>query len=464
MQQSKVSREVPGAGRRSIARNRRPKPAAQTAGPNRRLDRPDHPRACSTIEETTTPVISHPRGLTRHSTGRRPVRLVVAVFATVFGFAAGPPALAANGPAAANPPTPKTLAAMKAEADAVQAELTAGARSLDAARSKLAGLQQQATAATSAADAINVTLVGLRDQLAGYAADLYIHPAVESAMTALTAGPDLEASMQGVQLLAIVNDEHAEVLREVVVDEQRSQVLQTQATQAVAAARVVQNSITAKVRALQAKSVQAAKRLTAGQAAYQTELARVAALRLAAAKAARDEAARALAERKAAALRADAAGSSASPSECAAAANGPYPSGAWGGFSDGFVPSSQLCAIVGGGRLRPDAAVAFNRMSQAFAQAFGSNLCVSDSYRSYSQQVAVFRQRPSLAAVPGTSNHGWGLATDLGCGVQRYGSAQYRWMTANAGRFGWVHPSWAVHNPFEPWHWEFGHLGGTGGT
>jgi LAS superfamily LD-carboxypeptidase LdcB len=76
----------------------------------------------------------------------------------------------------------------------------------------------------------------------------------------------------------------------------------------------------------------------------------------------------------------------------------------------------------------------------------------------------VFRERPSLAAVPGTSNHGWGLAVDLGCGVQSSRSAQYRWMIANAGRFGWVHPSWAFHDPFEPWHWEFGHLSGAGGT
>jgi LAS superfamily LD-carboxypeptidase LdcB len=103
-------------------------------------------------------------------------------------------------------------------------------------------------------------------------------------------------------------------------------------------------------------------------------------------------------------------------------------------------------------------------MSAAYARALGSNLCVSDSYRSYSEQLRVFRQRPSLAAVPGTSNHGWGLAVDLGCGVQYSRSAQYRWMVENAARFGWVHPAWAFHDPFEPWHWEFGHLAGAGGT
>ncbi|MDQ1486304.1 MAG: peptidoglycan DL-endopeptidase CwlO, partial [Actinomycetota bacterium] len=198
---------------------------------------------------------------------------------------------------------------------------------------------------------------------------------------------------------------------------------------------------------------------------------RLAAARIAAAaaavKAARDRASRAAAARVASALRAQQARVTqqvASPGECAAASSGSYPAGPWGGFSNGLIPGSQLCAIIGGGRLRPDAAVAFNAMSLAFSKSFGSPLCVSDSYRSYGAQVGVFRERPSFAAVPGTSNHGWGLAVDLGCGVQNFGSAQYRWMTANAGRFGWVHPRWALRRPFEPWHWEFGHLTGTGGT
>jgi len=159
----------------------------------------------------------------------------------------------------------------------------------------------------------------------------------------------------------------------------------------------------------------------------------------------------------------DAADATGSMSDCAASSRG-YPTGPWGGYSDGLIPSSQLCAIIGGGRLRPDAAAAFNAMSQAYAQAFGTNLCVGDSYRSYSQQVSIFRERPSLAAVPGTSNHGWGLAVDLGCGVQSSRSAQYRWMTRTASQFGFVHPAWAVHDPYEPWHWEFGHLSGAGGT
>ena len=84
-------------------------------------------------------------------------------------------------------------------------------------------------------------------------------------------------------------------------------------------------------------------------------------------------------------------------------------------------------------------------------------LCLTDSYRSYGAQVDVYGRKPHLAAVPGTSNHGLGLAVDLCGGVQTFGTAAYRWMKANAPAYGWVHPSWAEPGGSrpEPWHWEF---------
>ena len=45
----------------------------------------------------------------------------------------------------------------------------------------------------------------------------------------------------------------------------------------------------------------------------------------------------------------------------------------------------------------------------------------------------LYGQKPVLAAVPGTSNHGWGLAVDLCGGIERFGTQQYAWMQANAG-------------------------------
>lgn len=131
---------------------------------------------------------------------------------------------------------------------------------------------------------------------------------------------------------------------------------------------------------------------------------------------------------------------------------------AWGGYPNGLIPPSALCPLGPPGHaLRCDAAAAYRAMSAAYASAFGSPLCITDSYRSYASQVTLYGQKPALAAVPGTSNHGWGLAVDLCGGVESYSSAQYAWMVAQAGRFGFIHPTWADpgNGREEPWHWEY---------
>jgi cell wall-associated NlpC family hydrolase len=131
---------------------------------------------------------------------------------------------------------------------------------------------------------------------------------------------------------------------------------------------------------------------------------------------------------------------------------------AWGGYPNGLIPPSALCPIgVASHSLRCDAAAAYKAMSTAFTGAFGAPICITDSYRTYSSQVRLYGEKPALAAVPGTSNHGWGLAVDLCGGIETFGTAQYAWMKANAGRFGFLHPDWAEpgRGREEPWHWEY---------
>ncbi len=127
--------------------------------------------------------------------------------------------------------------------------------------------------------------------------------------------------------------------------------------------------------------------------------------------------------------------------------------------ANGFLDPGALCPLDGapGAALRADAADAFDRLTAAAARDLGGRLCVTDSYRTYAGQVSVFRRKPRLAAVPGTSRHGLGLAVDLGCGVERFGSRGYRWMKANGPRYGWYHPAWAEPRGAtpEPWHWEY---------
>ncbi|HEX5332780.1 MAG TPA: D-alanyl-D-alanine carboxypeptidase family protein [Cellulomonas sp.] len=128
-------------------------------------------------------------------------------------------------------------------------------------------------------------------------------------------------------------------------------------------------------------------------------------------------------------------------------------------YANGRIPASALCELTfaPGAELRCDAAAAIEQLNVAYREKFGSDLVISDSYRSYSSQVACRRTKGSLCAVPGTSNHGLGKAVDLGGGAQSFGTTQHNWLVANAATYGWTWPAWAhlgASKP-EPWHWEY---------
>ncbi|WP_393916584.1 D-alanyl-D-alanine carboxypeptidase family protein [Halostreptopolyspora alba] len=127
------------------------------------------------------------------------------------------------------------------------------------------------------------------------------------------------------------------------------------------------------------------------------------------------------------------------------------------GAPNGLLPEESLCELHEDGELlRADAAVDFLKLNEAYAEEFGTQMCVTSSYRDLPNQHRVYaEQPPGNAAVPGTSNHGYGLAIDLCGGVQNYRSEQFNWLEANGGEYGWHHPDWAKSNPFEPWHWEY---------
>jgi LAS superfamily LD-carboxypeptidase LdcB len=96
-------------------------------------------------------------------------------------------------------------------------------------------------------------------------------------------------------------------------------------------------------------------------------------------------------------------------------------------------------------------------MDQEYTDEFGTGICVGGSYRSLSEQYSLKAQKPYLAAKPGTSNHGWGLALDLECGADNYGGIAHEWLAMNGPGFGWHNPPWAQADGSkpEPWHWEF---------
>ncbi|MGO2027065.1 MAG: peptidoglycan DD-metalloendopeptidase family protein [Brevibacterium aurantiacum] len=133
--------------------------------------------------------------------------------------------------------------------------------------------------------------------------------------------------------------------------------------------------------------------------------------------------------------------------------------GAWGGHRNGRIPAAAMCTLdsAPGQMLRCDAQKAFDRMSHAYEARFSTPISVTDAYRDYDTQVILKKRKGRMAATPGTSNHGWALAVDLGGGINSFGSAQHQWMRANAPKFGWIHPGWARQSGSlpEPWHWEF---------
>jgi hypothetical protein len=117
---------------------------------------------------------------------------------------------------------------------------------------------------------------------------------------------------------------------------------------------------------------------------------------------------------------------------------------------NGELPAGALSQIgVGSHRLSHRAAAAFREM-HADAARDGVDIGVTDSYRSLPEQVDLAERKGlysqgGLAATPGTSNHGWGLALDVD--VDDRGQ---QWLRANGAKYGFVEDV-----AREPWHWTY---------
>ncbi|EYR64684.1 hypothetical protein N866_07230 [Actinotalea ferrariae CF5-4] len=152
----------------------------------------------------------------------------------------------------------------------------------------------------------------------------------------------------------------------------------------------------------------------------------------------------------------------------------------------GMLERDELGTIPGTGQqVRVELVAQTAGMLAAFEARFRRALLITDSYRPYAEQVAVFKRYNTTdyassarigrlvwngqvwwrrrgypsAAIPGTSVHGKGAALDLGSGVNfSLTSPEHLWMREHGPRFGWHHPAWA-HDPArphmrEPWHFE----------
>ena len=96
--------------------------------------------------------------------------------------------------------------------------------------------------------------------------------------------------------------------------------------------------------------------------------------------------------------------------------------------------------------MRPDVALAFDRMSAAARAEAGLALLVTSGYRSDAEQARLFAAHPDpkWVAPPGTSLHRYATELDLGP------PAAYGWLEANCHRFGFI-----KRYAWEPWHFGF---------
>jgi len=150
------------------------------------------------------------------------------------------------------------------------------------------------------------------------------------------------------------------------------------------------------------------------------------------------------------------------------------------GLSNGKLPDGFLVATdIPGVKLEPNAARAFNALNAA-ASAERFKVRATGGYRSYERQEVLFLERytteklegrptknwngktyyqkpgTAMAATPGSSNHGLGLAVDLAeendgdAGVEFVSPRLVLWLCNHADEFGI-----SAEDQSEVWHWRY---------
>lgn len=135
--------------------------------------------------------------------------------------------------------------------------------------------------------------------------------------------------------------------------------------------------------------------------------------------------------------------------------------------TNGKISSSMLVAIPWDKEKTLIAAPALKdltRMNTAFKARFGKNLDIDLAYRTRSTQDYLMKELgPYIAAKPGTSNHGWGMAIDVPETYDySFRGKYYKWLKANSKKYNWIHQGYLEEyrngklNPYrEAWHFEY---------
>ena len=152
---------------------------------------------------------------------------------------------------------------------------------------------------------------------------------------------------------------------------------------------------------------------------------------------------------------------------------------------NGNLTPAMLKKVKTGGEMWTGAAAAFNKL-YTDCLAAGFKLRNVGDYRPFDRQLAMFNDRYSLkdlgrtpqvtrkyegktwylkpgkspSGVPGTSNHGYGLAIDVGYdkdgALVSMGGKCFDWLCANAPTYGFYLQGSDPKSPeFEAWHWQY---------
>jgi LAS superfamily LD-carboxypeptidase LdcB len=119
-------------------------------------------------------------------------------------------------------------------------------------------------------------------------------------------------------------------------------------------------------------------------------------------------------------------------------------------YGNGKIPAAALAQVgTGDQKLWGPAAQSLTRLI-ADAKRDGVTVGITDSYRPYAEQVDLAHRKGlysqgGLAAKPGTSEHGWGMAADLDLNAKAL-----TWMRANGEKYGFDE-----NVPRESWHWAY---------
>ena len=131
--------------------------------------------------------------------------------------------------------------------------------------------------------------------------------------------------------------------------------------------------------------------------------------------------------------------------------------------------SNSLNSNGGGNKYNPNAAASAAALIKAFNEAFPSDKRLTPgactrSLEAQQKAYANYKAGGNLAATPGTSNHGWGLAIDFRTGtssITSFTSPEYLWLKNNSYQYGWINPlamtpaGGCSGNKCEAWHFQY---------